>query len=339
MRTITSIIILPPLLFLSLAWISEDQEKLIKFSHILHVKDNGVECSVCHYSAAGSKLSSDNLIGDHESCKSCHDEQGANNCNFCHFDPDNIEPIENPKRDIIFSHAQHTIKSIDCNTCHCGLDEVKYATPANMPVMGNCIQCHEKKNVSKECGTCHTNFTGLIPKDHREGNFIKDHKHQTRIGSMHVRCSMCHNESYCQNCHAGIELQRFGGNKDLMADPSTQIQLKDSPNEMKLQQVHNLNYRYTHGIDAKSRKADCYVCHEQTTFCVECHQSGGNINQLKIKPMNHNMAGFKLFTKGSGGGRHAQLAKRDIEYCVSCHDVEGADPTCMMCHSENGGIR
>jgi hypothetical protein len=47
--------------------------------------------------------------------------------------------------------------------------------------------------------------------------------------------------------------------------------------------------------------------------------------------------GFKLFTKGSGGGLHAKLAERDIEYCASCHDVEGADPVCMMCHTEKIG--
>jgi hypothetical protein len=336
MRVVNLIFIISLLLFLSLAWVSDDHEKQIKFSHTFHVKESGIECSTCHYNALNSKLSSDDLIGDHESCKSCHEEPLASNCIFCHIDPDNIQPMKNPEREIIFSHSQHTAKSIECTTCHRGLDEVKYASSANMPAMEDCMNCHTKKNVSKECSACHTDFAGLIPKNHREGEFRKDHKRQTRIGGMDTNCSMCHNESFCQNCHAGIELQRFGG-KELMTDPSTRTQLKDSPNELKLQQVHNLNFKFTHGIDAKSKKTDCYSCHEQSTFCAECHQSGGNINQMKIKPQNHSEPGFKLFTKGSGGGLHAKLAERDIEYCASCHDVEGADPVCMMCHTEKIG--
>lgn len=317
----------------------EDRSKLIKFTHKFHIQEAGAECEACHYAAKTSKLSSDNLLGDHQSCESCHEEKVSSECGFCHVDPENIVAIENPVRELTFSHENHTVKSIKCETCHEGLAQTVYATSANMPEMSTCTTCHTKTNISTECTACHTDFTGLIPKDHLGGNFKKDHKRLTRLGETNISCSTCHTENFCQDCHSGIELKGFSSYKDLMTEPSPRMPLKDSPRESKLRQVHELNYRFTHAIDARSKRLDCYSCHEQQTFCAECHQAGGNINQGKIRPKNHDETGFKTIGKMSGGGLHARLAKRDIESCMSCHDVEGADPVCMMCHTENGGVR
>jgi hypothetical protein len=321
-------------------WKEQQHSKFIKFTHSFHIKDAGAACEDCHHAAKASKQSSDNLLGDHESCKSCHEEQLANKCDFCHIDPENITAILNPGHEIIFSHEGHTSKrNIKCETCHSGLDAVTYATAENMPSMTVCLNCHSAEKASVDCAACHTNFVSLIPSDHIEGDFRKDHKQLTRIGGLSVPCSNCHTESFCQDCHSGIELKGFGSYKDLMADPYTRTPMRDTPREQKLQNIHNLNYRFTHGIDARSKAIDCYVCHDQQTFCAECHQSGGNITQDKIRPKNHDEPGFKTVGKGSGGGRHAELAERDIEYCMSCHDVEGKDPVCMMCHTGNEGDR
>jgi hypothetical protein len=321
------------------SWEEEDYSTFIKFSHKLHIQDVGVECAACHYASKTSKNSSDNLLGDHESCKSCHEDKLSEECGFCHIDPENIVAIKNPVREITFSHEQHISKEIKCETCHENVAQVTYATSANLPVMTTCTNCHNQKKVAVQCETCHNDFAGLIPKDHLVGNFKKDHKRLTRVGELNVSCSTCHTESFCQNCHSGIELKSFGSYKDLMADPAPNVRIKDSPGESKLRQVHDLNYRFNHAVDARAKRLDCYSCHDQQTFCTECHQAGGNINQGKIRPKNHDEAGFKTIGKGSGGGLHAQLAKRDIESCMSCHDVEGADPVCMMCHTENGGVR
>jgi len=321
------------------SWNEEDHSRLIKFTHKFHIQEAGVECETCHHEARTSKLSSDNLLGDHESCKSCHEEQLSGNCGFCHVDTGNIAGIKNPVRELNFSHEKHIGQGVKCETCHTGLADVTYATAANMPAMPACMNCHEKQKVSAACATCHTDFAGLLPKDHLVPEFKKDHRRLARIGELTVTCSTCHTESFCQDCHSGIDLKGFGVEKDLMADPSPRMPLKDTPRETKLQQIHDLNYRFTHSIDAKSKRIDCYSCHERQSFCVECHQAGGNITQDKIRPKNHDEPGFKTIGKGSGGGRHAELAERDIEYCISCHDVEGKDPVCMMCHTENGGVR
>lgn len=51
-----------------------------------------------------------------------------------------------------------------------------------------------------------------------------------------------------------------------------------------------------------------------------------------IMPASHLLPGFFTFGAGTGGGEHAKLARRDIESCIACHDVQGADPTCTGCH-------
>ena len=48
---------------------------------------------------------------------------------------------------------------------------------------------------------------------------------------------------------------------------------------------------------------------------------------------------FTTIGVGTGGGEHATLARRDIERCISCHDVQGADPTCITCHLDSDGIK
>lgn len=323
-----------------MAYDTPDHSTYLKFSHTFHVKEQGIACEDCHTNAKTSTVSSDNLRGNHQSCQSCHEEQLNSTCQFCHIDADNIVPIPQPKRELVFSHELHTTTlNIECMTCHTGIDTVTYATKANMPTMSSCMECHQTRKVSTNCETCHTNFTSLVPDDHLVADFKRTHKEVARVGMMDVSCATCHTESFCQDCHTGTELLHLGFGRELWTEPSPRTSTNDSPKQLRLQQVHSLNYRFTHGIDAKSKLTDCATCHERQSFCVECHETGGNINQMKFKPASHNVGRFTTIGKGSGGGKHAELAKRDIESCASCHDVQGFDPTCMICHTENGSVR
>ena len=134
-------------------------------------------------------------------------------------------------------------------------------------------------------------------------------------------------------CHSGDQLRSFGLTRGLMTVPGARTPMKDSPDALRLQAAHDLNYRFTHPVDARSRVIDCATCHDSKTFCADCHQSGGIVTEGRIKPQSHVEAGFVSIGAASGGGRHAQMGRRDIESCVSCHDVEGKDPSCMLCHS------
>ena len=114
----------------------------------------------------------------------------------------------------------------------------------------------------------------------------------------------------------------------------------DGARMQKLNRVHDLNYRYFHGIDARSKRFDCQSCHQIETFCAECHQAEeGDFNMSGTVPASHLKSGFFTYGVGTGGGEHATLARRDIESCIACHDVQGADPTCITCHQDADGIK
>lgn len=320
-------------------WEQNKDSLQLKFSHKGHIKDAGVDCEACHNAVKTSKLSSDNLRPNHDNCITCHEEQVNNTCGYCHKDPDNIEAAPPRVRRLTFSHEQHTsMKQVECVTCHTGLDRVDYAGPKNMPSMETCSSCHNDGKATSTCEACHTSFTNLIPPDHLFANFKRQHKQATRLGGLDVSCATCHTQTFCADCHAAAGLVGIGIG-DLMADPAPRGSRTESPNQLQLQMAHNLNYRFTHGIDAKSKSSECYTCHSPQDFCARCHNTGGNITAEAFKPAWHLGADFALIGVGSGGGRHAELARRDIESCVSCHDVQGADPTCILCHTDGDGIR
>jgi hypothetical protein len=311
----------------------------IKFSHAFHIKEAGIECATCHAAAQTSKTSSDNLHANHDNCITCHEEQVTNTCGYCHSSPDNIASRITPARELKFSHEQHlSLKDVECKACHANVESAETVTAQLLPEMAACNTCHNNRNVTNTCESCHTDFAALIPVDHRRSDFRRNHRDQARLGALETDCQSCHTETFCQQCHQGLGLKKFG-RTDLSADPSPKRSTKDSPNQTVLQNVHELNYRFTHGIDAKGRSAECASCHSTQEFCVQCHDAGGNVTQARFKPSSHSVPGFTTIGRGSGGGLHAEEARRDIENCISCHDVEGRDPSCMTCHAESGSVR
>ena len=311
----------------------------IKFSHKMHIGDVGAECVTCHPAAQTSKLSSDELGSSHDNCTTCHEEQVNNDCAYCHTDPDNIVAAPTTERDIIFAHDRHVaMTGVECTTCHAGIENAELGSSIPLPAMATCNNCHNDRQVTNACESCHKDFVNFLPADHKESNFLRSHKDVTRLGALDASCQTCHSETFCQQCHQGAGLKAFG-KRDLMTEPRAKTSTRDGKNQIVLQNVHELNYRFTHGIDAKARQSNCASCHSQETFCAECHQAGGNITQLKFKPASHAIPGYTTLGFGTGGGIHAEEARRDIESCMSCHNVEGADPTCMTCHTETGRVR
>jgi hypothetical protein len=311
----------------------------IKFSHRFHAEEAGLACLDCHGAAASSEASIDDLRSTHESCVACHQEQVDNSCGYCHEDPENIVPALASDHALIFSHEQHLgMEDVDCVTCHADVEKSETIAEVLLPPMQSCSGCHDNRKATSTCEACHAEFVTLVPMDHQRSDFRRNHRDVTRLGGLEASCATCHTETFCQDCHRVRELKQFG-RRDLMGDPDPRRATKDDPDQLILQNVHELNYRFTHGIDAKGRQADCATCHEVQGFCVDCHQAGGNVTQLKFRPASHDLPGFTTIGRGSGGGFHAEEARRDLESCISCHDVEGQDPTCLTCHIEGGGVR
>lgn len=319
----------------------EHNDKIIKFSHKLHA-DNGVACTDCHSSVPKSTKLSDRLLPSHDDCANCHDVEDEKNCTTCHYEDVNEALIQQKPYDIYFSHSLHVgTNKIQCQTCHKGITEVDYAFKAKQtnPMMKDCYSCHNNTTVAtSNCESCHISTVNLIPVSHRVPSWKTTHKFAAN--SLDANCVMCHDNASCQECHVATTMITENNSKNNFYKPYSPNNFVDGTKQQQVTRVHELGYRFTHGIDAKGKTAECQTCHEVDTFCASCHQGEDADYSLGgVEPTSHLKPNFVTIGVGSGGGIHATLARRDIETCAACHDVQGADPTCITCHLDSDGIK
>jgi hypothetical protein len=151
---------------------------------------------------------------------------------------------------------------------------------------------------------------------------------------------MCHDNQSCEDCHTATSTITETNLKDDFYQPYYPANSVDGAKQQAITRVHELNYRFIHSVDAQGKTADCQTCHQVETFCLQCHQSDNQDFAFGgIVPASHLKSTFKTIGVGTGGGDHAVLARRDIESCVACHDVNGVDPTCITCHLDTDGIK
>ena len=55
--------------------------------------------------------------------------------------------------------------------------------------------------------------------------------------------------------------------------PYSPYKFIDNTKQQNITRVHDLNYRYSHGIDLKGKTSECQTCHQTETFYAECHDS------------------------------------------------------------------
>ncbi len=312
---------------------------IIKFSHAVH-KDV-TDCASCHTGVPESTSLNDRLLPEKPVCATCHDVEDTDNCSFCHYE-DVMEPFILEKSELLFNHKYHTTdQKMECTACHKGVDEVAYSFESKdvNPPMSNCYTCHNDQTVAtNNCETCHISTVNLIPEDHRQVGFFKSHKF--KAASMNNQCEMCHDNTFCEACHASTTMITEANSAKDFYTPYSPHKYVDNVKQQQITRVHDLNYRFTHGIDADEKSAQCQTCHQTETFCVECHASAkSDFAMGGIVPSNHKKPNFVTIGVGTGGGLHAEVAKKDIERCSACHDVQGADPNCILCHVDNDGIK
>jgi len=311
---------------------------LINFSHSLH--SDLSECADCHSSVTESVSLDDRLLPDHEDCVNCHEVDNEEECNTCHID-EIYEPLIQTKSELIFSHKDHISDELDCVNCHKDFASIDYSAEAEQktPPMELCVTCHSPEETAPGfCESCHISTVNLVPQNHMTANFIKGHKFLAE--SFDANCMMCHNNSTCDECHISTTTITENNTADDFYQPYMPSQGIDGTKQQVIQRVHELDYRYIHGIDANSNISDCQTCHQIESFCASCHASEpGDFSLGGIAPLSHIGPNFKTIGVGSGGGEHAILARRDLESCTACHDVQGADPSCITCHLDSDGIQ
>jgi len=325
--------------------VDSTNKSIIKFSHQFHFEQEAM-CTDCHTKVEESVNLSQRLTPTMDACANCHDVEDEEECSTCHYE--NVQvPFPQKNNEHIFNHKSHFEEDgVSCTKCHKGLNNADYSfqSPTIFPSMQTCNSCHSSSGSAKPtnfaCESCHVSTADLVPENHKTVSFKDMHKFSSQ--SSDANCQMCHDDNFCESCHVGTNMINEANTADDFYTPYSPHNYIDNTKQQQITRVHDLNYQFNHGIDAKGKASNCITCHQTETFCVECHNvtANGDFAQEGFIPSSHSKLNFTTgIVVGSGGGLHAELAKRDIENCASCHDVEGTDPTCIRCHTDNDGIK
>lgn len=305
---------------------------VLTFSHRLHVVDEELECEDCHVDVEASRTSLDRLLPTHEQCETCHEVEEEDGCTMCHANDDPDE-FPMPERHIFFGHDTHVAEQeLECARCHAGIEERESTESILLPAMETCSACHDDVSAPADCGVCHDDPANLRPLSHRLADWRREHAREMRTGGAGGDCASCHLEEDCQACHDAPFLAAAGPDA-----PRTLPEWRVAPDGTKalvLERVHGLDYLSLHPFEARTRELDCDSCHDPQDFCVACHEGTQDGGFPSPFPPGHGAEDFVRVGVGSGGGRHAELARRDIESCAACHDEAGADPVCIRCHED-----
>lgn len=177
-----------------------------------------------------------------------------------------------------------------------------------------CANCHSQRS----CAACHTGGgpaavaalptpggnepRGVEIADVRPVGHTADFatQHATAAAAQLVRCSVCHTERQCVDCHAGAERPRF----------------------------HATDFVMRHGAEAFARDTDCAACHSSEAFCRDCHAGNGIAAAGRSNGAFHDAQPSWLIA-------HGLAARQDLESCTTCHE----ERTCLRCHSAKTGWR
>ena len=311
-----------------------DQWKTVTtFSHKFHIEDVEAECTDCHVRVEESTVSSDFLVPMMDECGECHDVEDEDECATCHGeDGEPEDTFAQPTRELSFNHKIHVESEIECTTCHVGIEASEAPSNSFFPKMTVCQTCHDGAQQHNTCETCHTQLALLRPQNHRWPDWKRQHKRFVVSGQHEKDCASCHAEAFCQECHSAAQIVTT---VEPIQRPLLEArQLQFSRTLLTSQRIHENNYVFWHAIDHKAKTMECATCHNKQTFCNDCHNQQQDAGFASPIPASHSQLGFVQLGVGGGGGEHAKLAKKDIEACMSCHDLNGQDPACLLCHND-----
>lgn len=180
-------------------------EQPIKFSHKLHVGQNGISCQYCHNGAEKSRHAN---IPSVSVCMNCHKyvqegpKYGKDEIKKIYaaldYDPatqkygDNPKPVKwirvhNLPDLAYFNHSQHVkVAGIECQTCHGPVEEMEVLKQHSPLTMGWCIDCHRNTEVNMEGNAYYSELHEKLKKQYGpEAKITVD-----KIGGL--ECARCH---------------------------------------------------------------------------------------------------------------------------------------------------
>jgi hypothetical protein len=134
----------------------------IQFNHQKHVKDQGMECSMCHeYYSTGNHSGLPSLA----LCQGCHQEALGKTAEeqkllkLIETAPEtSFNKLFRLPHHAYYSHRRHVVVAgLPCETCHGKIADT--TAPPRYPLvritMVVCTDCHAAKHVSVDCTNCH----------------------------------------------------------------------------------------------------------------------------------------------------------------------------------------
>ena len=136
----------------------------IDFPHPRHVKQLGMNCLYCHFSA---NQSPDPGMPAMSTCMGCHTVVGAAKPEIKKLaafatkqQPVAWVRIHNVPDYVRFPHMRHVNAGVTCQTCHGNVQDMDRVYQQNSLNMGWCVNCHIGRSnppfkARYDCATCH----------------------------------------------------------------------------------------------------------------------------------------------------------------------------------------
>jgi hypothetical protein len=121
-------------------------EQPVQFSHLHHVKDDGIDCRYCHTSVETSSFAG---IPPTKTCMNCHSQIWSQapilepvRASFREDRPVRWVRVHDLPDFVYFNHSIHIKKGMGCESCHGRIDEMPLTLQQNTLQMEWCLDCH-----------------------------------------------------------------------------------------------------------------------------------------------------------------------------------------------------
>lgn len=274
------------LILLSAMFLAASQAAAMRFSHIVHDKNDVTQCARCHTPGAVS------IIPERDVCFECHEVQ------------DIEETVLGPSK----SHTpvwvrQHGIDSqsagAQCSDCH---------------TITFCVDCHKGGEIGVDLKK-RTVRMDTAPSTHTSRFRIV---HPLKATAEQIeKCYTCHSKSDCADCHESYR-NRFPGREIVSHQKNWQslIDRTDVPDHFafslnQCQDCHpggalsSAQWSNGHAKEARRTLGSCQSCHPNGDVCLDCHSAKTG---LMISPHPGNWRKIQR-----------RFSKESPEVCAKCH--------------------
>ena len=137
----------------------EPRAQPIAFSHAHHVAEIGLDCQMCHVYARRSPVAG---IPSVEVCAGCHEQVLSDQPEvqriLAFWEDERPIPwlrVHDLPDHVRFTHKRHVLGGVDCAECHGDVAGMEIAVQVESLSMGWCVTCHQQRDASIDCLTCH----------------------------------------------------------------------------------------------------------------------------------------------------------------------------------------